>query len=139
MSGFDVFTQADEVRRHIGYMPENNPLHREMRVRDYLKFRARLKPMSGERLTILANGHGLGRMAADALLLKGGHLATLEKETVQQLAGCCRPKPALAIRWPCRWRSGLQDGLRRWLLSKRGSNELSRMAGLPTVLTLPGL
>ena len=56
---------------------------------------ARLKPMSGERLTILANGHGLGRMAADALLLKGGHLATLEKETVQQLAGVLQTKASL--------------------------------------------
>ena len=43
VAGFDVFTQADEVRRRIGYMPENNPLHQEMRVREYLKFRARLK------------------------------------------------------------------------------------------------
>ena len=43
VAGFDVFSQADEVRRRIGYMPENNPLHREMRVREYLKFRARLK------------------------------------------------------------------------------------------------
>ena len=43
VAGFDVFGQADEVRRRIGYMPENNPLHREMRVREYLKFRAALK------------------------------------------------------------------------------------------------
>jgi len=43
VAGFDVFTQADEVRRRIGYMPENNPLHLDMRVREYLKFRARLK------------------------------------------------------------------------------------------------
>jgi ABC-2 type transport system ATP-binding protein len=46
VAGLDVFTEADEVRRRIGYMPENNPLHKEMRVRDYLKFRARLKGMS---------------------------------------------------------------------------------------------
>jgi ABC-2 type transport system ATP-binding protein len=44
-----VFKQADEVRRLIGYMPENNPLHRDMRVRDYLKFRARLKGLSRAR------------------------------------------------------------------------------------------
>jgi ABC-2 type transport system ATP-binding protein len=43
VSGFDVFQQSEEVRRRIGYMPENNPLHPEMRVREYLKFRARLK------------------------------------------------------------------------------------------------
>ena len=46
VAGHDVFHEADEVRRRIGYMPENNPLHPEMRVREYLKFRARLKGLS---------------------------------------------------------------------------------------------
>ena len=46
VAGFDVFSEADEVRRRIGYMPENNPLHHDMRVREYLKFRARLKGLS---------------------------------------------------------------------------------------------
>jgi ABC-2 type transport system ATP-binding protein len=50
IAGFDVFHEADEVRRRIGYMPENNPLHTEMRVREYLKFRARLKGLSRSRL-----------------------------------------------------------------------------------------
>src|SRR5271170_5988604 len=43
VAGFDVFHQSDEVRRRIGFMPENNPLYPEMRVREYLKFRARIK------------------------------------------------------------------------------------------------
>jgi ABC-2 type transport system ATP-binding protein len=43
IGGLDVFHDSTEVRRRIGYMPENNPLHLEMRVREYLKFRARLK------------------------------------------------------------------------------------------------
>jgi ABC-2 type transport system ATP-binding protein len=43
VSGLDVFTESREVRRRIGFMPENNPLHPDMRVREYLKFRARLK------------------------------------------------------------------------------------------------
>ena len=43
VAGYDVFTQVDEVRRRIGYMPENNPLHRDMRVKEYLRFRASLK------------------------------------------------------------------------------------------------
>src|SRR5687767_315340 len=46
IAGFDVYHDADEVRRRIGYMPENNPLHQEMRDREYLKFRARLKGLS---------------------------------------------------------------------------------------------
>ena len=43
VAGFDVFHDSEETRRRIGYMPENNPLYNEMRVREYLKFRARLK------------------------------------------------------------------------------------------------
>jgi len=43
VAGYDVFYESKEVRRRIGYMPENNPLYPEMRVREYLKFRARLK------------------------------------------------------------------------------------------------
>ena len=43
VAGFDVVHDAEEARRRIGYMPENNPLYPEMRVREYLKFRARLK------------------------------------------------------------------------------------------------
>jgi ABC-2 type transport system ATP-binding protein len=49
VAGYDVFHDSEEVRRRIGYMPENNPLHNEMRVREYLKFRARLKGLSRAR------------------------------------------------------------------------------------------
>jgi ABC-2 type transport system ATP-binding protein len=48
VAGFDVFRESTEVRRRIGYMPENNPLPPEMRVREYLKFRARLKGLYGD-------------------------------------------------------------------------------------------
>jgi|LakMenEpi03Aug12_release.lakeMendotaPanAssembly.Ray.scaffolds.fasta_scaffold30207_6 acetyltransferase len=46
---------------------------------------ARVRPMHGERLCIIANGHGLGRIAADTLLRSGGKLATLSDETVKRL------------------------------------------------------
>ncbi len=63
VAGFDVFTQADEVRRRIGYMPENNPLYTDMRVREYLKFRARLKGLrrrqSRERVDVVTEQCGL--------------------------------------------------------------------------------
>jgi ABC-2 type transport system ATP-binding protein len=63
VAGFDVFHQSDEVRRRIGYMPENNPLYPEMRVREYLKFRARLKGLnwrrSRERVTTVMEQCGL--------------------------------------------------------------------------------
>jgi ABC-2 type transport system ATP-binding protein len=49
VAGYDVFYQSEEVRRRIGYMPENNPLYPEMRVREYLKFRARVKGLGWRR------------------------------------------------------------------------------------------
>jgi ABC-2 type transport system ATP-binding protein len=49
VAGYDVFYQSEEVRRRIGFMPENNPLYPEMRVREYLKFRARLKGLGWSR------------------------------------------------------------------------------------------
>jgi ABC-2 type transport system ATP-binding protein len=49
VAGLDVFHDSREVRRRIGFMPENNPLHNEMRVREYLKFRARLKGLGRAR------------------------------------------------------------------------------------------
>jgi len=35
---FDVIEQATEVRKLIGYLPENNPLYLEMYVKEYLRF-----------------------------------------------------------------------------------------------------
>lgn len=40
---FDIFNNSREVRRIIGYLPENAPLYPEMRVYEYLAFRAALK------------------------------------------------------------------------------------------------
>lgn len=36
--GFDVSDQPLETKRRVGYLPEHNPLHEEMYVREYLKF-----------------------------------------------------------------------------------------------------
>jgi len=41
--GVSVASHPDEVKRQIGYMPENNPLPEDMRVSEYLYFRGRLK------------------------------------------------------------------------------------------------
>lgn len=43
VAGFDVFKDSLEVKKRIGYLPENVALYPEMRVKEYLAFRARLK------------------------------------------------------------------------------------------------
>ena len=43
VQGHDVFTESMAVRRIVGYLPESCPLYPEMRVNEYLKFRARIR------------------------------------------------------------------------------------------------
>ncbi len=46
IADFDIFRQSIEARKRIGYMPENVPLYDDMRVREYLMFRAQIKGLS---------------------------------------------------------------------------------------------
>lgn len=50
VAGFDVFAQSLQARAQIGYLPENVPLYPELRVREYLRFRAALKQMPRRRI-----------------------------------------------------------------------------------------
>src|SRR5271155_271827 len=50
IAGFDVFEQSLEARSRIGYMPENVPLYTDMRVTEYLNYRAALKGVRGRRI-----------------------------------------------------------------------------------------
>ncbi len=43
VAGYDIYEKSLEVRKKIGYLPENVPLYPEMRVNEYLHFRAALK------------------------------------------------------------------------------------------------
>lgn len=47
IAGFDILDKPLEARRHLGYMPENVPLYDDMRVYEYLEYRARLKGVCG--------------------------------------------------------------------------------------------
>ena len=49
VAGFDVFDNSLEVRRHIGYLPENPPVYPDMTVESYLDFVARIKGVPGEK------------------------------------------------------------------------------------------
>jgi ABC-2 type transport system ATP-binding protein len=54
LAGHDVLDEPVEVRRKVGYLPESVPLYPEMRAREYLDYRARLKdvPRSKRRSAI---------------------------------------------------------------------------------------
>jgi len=85
VAGYDVFREPDEVRRRIGYMPENNPLHLDMRVREYSKFRARLKGLGWRR----------SRERVDAVLQQCG-LTDVAGRIIGQLSKGYRQRVGLA-------------------------------------------
>ena len=57
---------------------------------------ARARPLRGEHLTILGNGHGLGRIAGDTLLRSGGQLGSLSPDTLKHLDELLQTRSPLA-------------------------------------------
>ena len=51
IAGFDIFEQSLQARAHLGYMPENVPLYNDMRVTEYLDYRAALKGVPHRRVS----------------------------------------------------------------------------------------
>jgi ABC-2 type transport system ATP-binding protein len=52
IAGFDVFDESVEARRNLGYLPENTPLYPEMRVGEFLRYRAALKGVPGKKVGV---------------------------------------------------------------------------------------
>ena len=64
VAGYDVFHNPMEVRRRMGYMPENVPLYMEMTVKSYLSFMAKIKGVKRkeihQRVDSIVEATGLG-------------------------------------------------------------------------------
>ncbi len=85
VAGYDILTQADEVRKRIGYLPENPPLYPEMTVEEYLAFVARIK--------------GIGRSAVKARVeevIGRCFLGDVRKKLCQHLSRGYRQRAGLA-------------------------------------------
>jgi ABC-2 type transport system ATP-binding protein len=67
VAGHDVFDASLEVRRRIGYLPEDTPIYRDMTVLEYLQFAAELRQMdpakSPARIHEIGGRCGLGDVA----------------------------------------------------------------------------
>lgn len=63
--GHDVEKESLEVRKQVGYLPEHNPLYKDMYVREYLQFAANANkiPSAKSRIEELVDMTGLGREA----------------------------------------------------------------------------
>jgi ABC-2 type transport system ATP-binding protein len=51
VGGFSIPEHSDEIKKSIGYLPENNPLYEDMPVIDYLKFVAELQGIPKDKIT----------------------------------------------------------------------------------------
>jgi gliding motility-associated transport system ATP-binding protein len=51
IAGYDIFRESLQARAHLGYMPENVPLYNDMRVTEYLNYRAALKGVPHRRIS----------------------------------------------------------------------------------------
>ena len=50
VNGFDTATEARNVQKSVGYLPEHNPLYLDMHVREYLAFNANVYKVSKSRI-----------------------------------------------------------------------------------------
>lgn len=85
IDGLDVQRHSLEIRRKIGYMPENVPLYTDMRVSEYLRFRGCLKGVRGARL----------RMRLDDVLVSCG-LTGVRRKIIGHLSKGYRQRVGLA-------------------------------------------
>jgi ABC-2 type transport system ATP-binding protein len=85
IAGFDIFSQSLQARSHLGYMPENVPLYNDMRVTEYLNYRAALKGVSHRRM---------GERVGDVKELCG--LKDVEKKIIGALSKGYRQRVGLA-------------------------------------------
>ena len=85
VAGFDIFEQSYEVRKRIGYLPENPPLYTDMTVTTYLRFAGRIRGIPRAELDD----------AVDRVLLKCG-LADVQGRVVGRLSKGFKQRVGLA-------------------------------------------
>jgi ABC-2 type transport system ATP-binding protein len=72
VAGHDIKEESQEARQKLGYMPEAVPLYPEMRVGEYLKFRAELKRVDrGKRTSQIADAMEKAKVADVANVVIG--------------------------------------------------------------------
>jgi ABC-2 type transport system ATP-binding protein len=63
VEGFDITTEEEQVKKRVGYLPENNPLYLDMYIREYLEFIAgihKLGKPGKKRVSDIIDMTGLG-------------------------------------------------------------------------------
>jgi ABC-2 type transport system ATP-binding protein len=83
IAGLDIVADAHAIKQRVGYVPENAPLYDGMRVRELLRFMARIKGL-GRADTSAAIEGVVGRLALDRVMPRS--IGTLSKGFRQRVA-----------------------------------------------------
>lgn len=75
INGIDLLAEPKAAKQHIGYLPENPPLYRELTVREFLIFCAKLHDLSGKQIN----------PAVDEVIARCG-LQSMQKRLIGQLS-----------------------------------------------------
>jgi len=85
INGFDVFESPIEVKKCIGYLPEVPPVYTEMKVRDYLRYVAKLKGVEKNKIE-----------SAISQAVEKTQLGSVEKRLIQNLSKGFRQRVGIA-------------------------------------------
>ena len=100
VEGQDVLERSLEVRRRIGYLPENTPLYSDMRVMDYLEFVAQVRqvPAAEKRIRFdrVIQATGIERMLKKNI----GHLSKGYRQRVGLAQALLHDPPILILDEP---------------------------------------
>jgi ABC-2 type transport system ATP-binding protein len=96
VAGHDIKSESFEARQKLGYMPEAVPLYPEMRVREYLRFRAELKRVPSSDRTSFVDDAMKKANVSDVADIVIGHLSKGYRQRVG-LADALVAKPPLLV------------------------------------------
>lgn len=120
IAGLDMVRQRKQAQARIGYMPESVPLYLDMRVGEYLGFRARLKGVAGRDLEARVDAAlalcDLGDVRARPI----GQLSRGYRQRVGLADACVADPPVLILDEPTAGLDPAQTRAFRALLGRLG-------------------
>src|SRR6476646_107096 len=100
VAGFDVVTQADQVRRHVGFLSATTGVYDRMTAREVVEYYGRLNGLAGERLELRIKELFDARVMRDIRDVRGAKMSTGQKQKVSIARALVHDPPVLILDEP---------------------------------------